>query len=108
MSLTRLTNFIVREFGFDDNTKCPKELITIAGQLRGLGKAIDDLRSDKSSAHGKNHNDYVVDDPLWASFTVNASASLGLFLWEYYEKKYRPALEKGTEDEPISPEDIPF
>ncbi len=108
LSLTKLTNSIVRAFGFDDNTKCPKELITIAGQLRGLGKAIDDLRSDKSSAHGKNHNDYVVDDPLWASFTVNTSASLGLFLWEYYENKYKPAVEKDAEDGPVPLEDIPF
>ena len=61
-----------------------------------------------SSAHGKLQSEYIVDDPLWAGLVVNTSATLGLFLWEYYEKKYRPALEKGTEDEPISPEDIPF
>ena len=107
-SLTKLTSSIVNAFGFDDNTKCPKELITIASQLRGLGKAIDDLRSDKSSAHGKNRNEYIVDDPLWSGFVVNVSASLGLFMWEYYKKKYRPAVENNGDDELISLEDIPF
>lgn len=111
-SLTKLVSAIVKEFGFDDKIKCPQELITIASQLRGLGKAIDDLRSDKSSAHGKNHEEYVVDDPLWAGFIVNTSACLGLFLWEYYEKKYKPATEKieqdDIDDKPIDLSEIPF
>lgn len=116
-SLTRLTISIVKEFGFNDSTKCPPELITIAGQLRGLGKTIDDLRSDKTTAHGKAHDEYVVDDPLWASFIVNTSASLGMFLWEYYVTKYRPATKARASndvviedigDEPINLDDIPF
>lgn len=102
-SLTKLVSSIVKELGFSDKTKCPQELITIASQLRGLGQAIDDLRSDKSTAHGKSHEEYVIDDPLWAGFVVNVSASLGLFLWEYYEKKYKPAKE--IENNPLLNED---
>ena len=111
-SLTKLVNQLVKEFGFNDSTKCPPELITIATQLRGLGGSIDDMRSDKSTAHGKSHTEYVVDDPLWAALIVNSSASLGLFLWEYYEKKYRPARSKEDaevdNDEPIDLSEIPF
>jgi len=112
-SLSKLVTMIVKEFGFDSKTECPPELITIAGQLRSLGATIDDLRSDKSTAHGKAHDEYVVDDPLWAAFIVNTSASLGLFLWEYFEKKYKPQIKNkrqlsDSEDEPINLDDIPF
>lgn len=113
-SLTKLVGKIVKEFRFDDKTKCPQELITIASQLRGLGQSIDDLRSDKSTAHGKGHDEYVVDDPLWASLIVNTSASLGLFLWEYYEKKYKPAKQEIADspllnkDGTINLNEIPF
>lgn len=117
-SLTKLISMIVNELAFDDKTVCPSELVTIASQLRGIGSTIDDLRSDKSTAHGKAHDEYVIDDPLWASFIVNTSASLGLFLWEYYEKKYRPAKSEVakskteevvlTDDSPIDLSEIPF
>lgn len=112
--LTKLVSALIKEFGFDDKTKCPAELITIASQLRGLGKSIDDLRSDKSTAHGKAHDEYVIDDPLWAELIINSSASLGLFLWEYFEKKYKPNLKidepivQDIGDQPISLDEIPF
>lgn len=113
-SLSKLVSEIVKEFGFDDKSKCPPELITIASQLRSIGTTIDDLRSDKSTAHGKAHNEYVIDDPLWAAFIVNTSASLGLFLWEYFEKKYQPNTKskeikiEDVGDKPINLDDIPF
>ncbi len=112
--LTKLVSSIVKEFGFDDKTKCPPELITIASQLRSIGSTIDDLRSDKSTAHGKTHGEYVIDDPLWAAFIVNTTATLGLFLWEYFEKKYKPNIKlheseiEDIDDKPINLDDIPF
>lgn len=108
--LSKLVAEIVKRFGFDDTTKSPQEIITIASQLRGIGATIDDLRSDKSTAHGKTANDYVIDDPLWAMLTVNACASVGLFLWEYFEKKYLPALisQEIEEGRPIDLSEIPF
>jgi hypothetical protein len=113
-SLTKLISSIIKEFGFDDKTICPPELITIASQLRGLGKTIDDLRSDKTTAHGKVHGEYIIDDPLWAAFIINTSASLGLFLWEYFEKKYKPNVSQKRDiiedigDQPIDLDNIPF
>jgi hypothetical protein len=110
LSLTKLMNKIVADLGLSANTNCPQEIKTIAAHLRGLGGAIDNLRSDKSTAHGKGQDDYVVDEPLWASFVVNTSATLGLFLWEYYEKKYKPAIRKKEvyQDPAAYDEDIPF
>jgi len=114
LSLSKLAKEIVKKFGFDDATKCPPEIITLAGQLRSIAATVDDLRSDKSTAHGKSGKDYVVDDPLWAMFTINACATVGLFLWEYFEKKYLPKKEevakaiKDAGDVPINLDDIPF
>lgn len=112
LPLTKLVATIVKELDINKTANCPPEIATIASQLRGLGQSIDDLRSDKTSAHGKAHDDYVIDDPLWASFVVNASATLGLFLWEYYEKKYKPAKKKPDividDDSPIDLSEIPF
>lgn len=111
--LTKLVATIVKELGLNKTENCPLEIATIASQLRGLGQAIDDLRSDKSSSHGKRHDEYIIDDPLWASFIVNASATLGLFLWEFYEKKYKPVRNKeenvmAYDDSPIDLSEIPF
>jgi len=105
-SLSKLIVEIVKQFGFDDKTKCPQEIITIASQLRSLGCSIDDLRSDKSTAHGKAPTDYVVDDPLWATLVVNASASLGLFLWEYFQSRYQPNELKNEKKTNLS--EVPF
>lgn len=107
-TLGKLVTSIVKVFGFDDETKCPPELKTIAGQLRSIGKTIEDLRSDKSTAHGKAHNEYVIDDPLWAAFVVNTSASLGMFLWEYFDKKYLANLKIVDDSRPIDVSEIPF
>lgn len=114
-ALTKQVSAIIKEFGFDDKATAPQEIITLASQLRGIGTVVDDLRSDKSTAHGKTDEDYVIDDPLWASFVVNVCATLGLFLWEYFEKKYKPELKNkkvadkvDVSDEPINLDDIPF
>lgn len=114
LSLSKLAKEIVKKFGFDEATKCPPEIITLAGQLRSVATTVDDLRSDKSTAHGKSGKDYVVDDPLWAMFTINICAAVGLFLWEYFEKKYLPKKEEvakaveDADDAPINLDDIPF
>lgn len=108
-SLSKLIAAIIEKFDYNNKAKCPQEIITIASQLRSLGSTIDDLRSDKSTAHGKGVDDYVVDDPLWAMLTINTSASLGLFLWEYFDKKYLTNLPIAVpEDTPIDLSEIPF
>ncbi len=98
ISLTKQVKSIVKQFTSISGVNCPTEIITIASQLKSIGSSIDTLRSDKTIAHGKINGEYIVDDPLWASFIVNTAASLGLFLWEFFNKKYKLAIQK--EDEP--------
>lgn len=86
-SLEKLTKSVVQVLVDEDSTDCPKEIVTIASQLRGLGSSIDALRSDKSTAHGKTDEDYVIDDPLWAELIVNTTATLGIFLWRLHMRK---------------------
>lgn len=102
LPLTKLVNEIIKRFKLADEN-APKEVFTLAKQLAGIGGTLDDLRSDKSTAHGKGSNDYVVDDPLWAIFAVNTVTGVGLFLWEYFQAKYIP---KVTLDEPSTAEQL--
>ena len=93
----------------DCDASAPREIKTLASQLRGLGSTIDDLRSDKSTAHGKADGDYVIDDGLWAEALVNATATLGLLLWRLHERscvesKAAPAVQST----PVYDGDIPF
>lgn len=71
------------------NVECPQEIITLCGQLRSIGQTIDDLWSDKATAHGKLGKEYVVGEPLWVALVINISATVGLFLWELFNNKYK-------------------
>lgn len=107
-ALSKQVGHILKKLGFD-NQNAPKEIITLSKNLRSLGNTIDDIRSDKTSVHGKRNDDYKIDDPLWAAFLVNICATLGLFLWEYYVSKYRPdKLQVKADDKPIDLSEIPF
>lgn len=96
------------------NTKCPQEIITLCSQLRSIGQTIDDLRSDKATAHGKLGEEYVVDEPLWAALAVNTCATVGIFLWELFNKKYKLVEDVSQDtiselpDETIDLDEIPF
>lgn len=112
LSLTRLIIEIVKKFKLEDKD-APAEIFSLAKQLRGIGSTLDDLRSDKTTAHGKGSKDYVIDDPLWATFSVNIVTSLGLFMWEYFNKKFIPEYKKreseiDIDDKPIDLSEIPF
>lgn len=109
LSLSDLTGKVVKQLIGDCDTSAPQEIRTLASQLRGLGSTIDDLRSDKSTAHGKAAGDYVVDDSLWAETVVNATATLGLLLWRLYERSCTEAnAAPAVQSTPIYDDDIPF
>lgn len=42
--------------------------------------------TDKSMAHGKAPDGYVVNNPLWAETVVNCTATLEIFLWRLFER----------------------
>ncbi|MBB3170805.1 MULTISPECIES: abortive infection family protein [Coriobacteriia] len=109
LSLSDLTGKVVKQLIGDCDASAPQEIRTLASQLRGLGSTIDDLRSDKSTAHGKAAGDYVVDDSLWAETVVNATATLGLLLWRLYERSCTGAKAAPVvQPTPVYDDDIPF
>ena len=72
----------------------------------GIAQNIETIRSNNTDvSHGKISKDYIIEDELYAKFVINAVSSVGLFLLNYYEKKYKPSVNI----EPESNEgDIPF
>lgn len=108
-SLSELTVKAVKQLIGECDASAPREIRTLASQLRGLGSTIDDLRSDKSTAHGKAAGDYVIDDELWAEAVVNATATLGLLLWRLHERSCAEAKVTSTDQSiPTYDDDIPF
>jgi hypothetical protein len=85
----KLVNAILKEFGLNPNSpQMPDEIKSIGSSLTTVSKAIEDLRSDKTSFHGHDSEKYLIDEPLYAYFIVNACATVGLFLINFYEKKF--------------------
>lgn len=52
-------------------------------------------------------DDYIIDDPLWAELAINSAATAGLFVWEYYKKRF-DSEEAKTENEASGWDAIPF
>lgn len=107
-SLSKLTGKVVKELVASCDSSAPTEIKALASQIRGIGCTIDDLRSDKSTAHGKAPGEYIIDDELWAEAVVNATATLGILLWRLHERqkyaKQRPCSAPAYDYD----EDIPF
>ncbi len=104
-TLSSLIKSICKEFQLGTNNDYPNEIKTIASSLINCSKAIEDLRSDKTLTHGKTDEDYIVSDPLYAYFVVNAVSTVGLFLLNFYKSKYS----LGKAKEQTSPiDDLPF
>lgn len=98
-SSSKLVKELVNRLGLAAGGDVPKEVKTISTSLMGLADAVAVLRSDRTDAHGKVGSAYMIDDPLWAELVVNASATLGLFLWRYYKLRLGPATGDGNSDE---------
>lgn len=87
LTLPKLISMLCKQFRLiDDNL--PIELKTIGSSLINIAKSIEDLRSDKTKAHGKTDQDFRVQDSLYAKFIINSVASVGLFLLNFYVEKY--------------------
>lgn len=105
-SLSKLTGKVVKQLVKTCDPSAPEEIRTLSSQIRGLGNTIDDLRSDKSTAHGKAPGEYIVDDELWAETVVNVTATLGILLWRLHERQKRARQAPRTP--PVYDENIPF
>lgn len=104
-TLTKLIGNICKAFGLQSNENFPKEIKTLASSLINAGKAIEDLRSDKTEFHGKTDGDLMIKDAVYAYFVVNATTTVGLFLLNFYESNYPPV---DNMPEAISDDGLPF
>lgn len=89
-TLTKLIGNICKAFGLQSNGNFPKEIKTLVSSLINAGKAIEDLRSDKTEFHGKTDGDLMIEDAVYAYFVVNATTTVGLFLLNFYKSNYPP------------------
>ncbi len=71
----------------------------IGSSILNIAKNIEDLRSNcTKEAHGRLQEDYIIDDPLYAQLFVNTSATLRLFLLNFYEKKFLQQIKETSYD----------
>ena len=89
LTLYKLTQEILKSFSMYPNTGIPMEVQKIGTQMLNLAQSVEDLRSNKTTFHGKDSKAYIVDDSLYAYFVVNATSTMGLFLIGFYEKKFK-------------------
>ncbi len=101
-SLYKLMQHILKSFKYFPTQTEDEYIRNIGSSILNIAKNIEDLRSNcTKEAHGRLKEDYIIDDPLYAQLFVNTSATLGLFLLNFYEKKF-PKQKDTTYDE------IPF
>ncbi len=101
-TLYQLTRDILREFSLFPNKTLPEEIRNIGSSLLKISQSIERLRSNQTEFHGKTSDDYIVDDPIYAYFCVNAICTVGNFLLSFYKNRL-PCLEEG-----IDYTDLPF
>ncbi|UMB59898.1 abortive infection family protein [Lutibacter sp. A80] len=102
--LETLMKAILKEFSMSSNGKEKEitEINKIASSLINVSQNIEGLRSNKTTLHGKTKDDYVLNDSLYAYFIVNSVTTVGMFLKDFYETKYKVNI---VEEEP---DDLPF
>lgn len=105
-TLSKLIKNICKAFRFDTGDSLPQEVQTIAKSLIACSNAIEDLRSTKTEMHGKTRDDFIIKDPMCASFIVNAVSTVGLFLLNYYKAKFPPM--DNNSPSTFTSDDLPF
>ena len=109
-TLYKLTEDILKEFKIFPYKNSLKEISDIGSSLLKITKKIEEIRSEKTRAHGKIKDEYIVNSPLYSYFIINSVATVGMFLISFYKEKFLVYSEqKEPEDEEeIRLEDIPF
>ncbi len=101
-----LIQHLLKEFEYFPNSKLDDRIRNIGSSLLTICQAIEGIRSENTTVHGHLKENYIVDDPLYAQFIVNTIATIGLFLINYYEKKYFQQRKEEEKEGPFN--DIPF
>ena len=94
-SLYKLTQHILKEFNYFPNQIQNDEIRNIGSSILNIAQNIENISSNcTKEAHGRLQDDYVIDDPLYAQLFVNSAATLGLFLLNFYEKKFVNSIQQ--------------
>lgn len=99
-TLYKLTSIILKEFNLSSDDH-PKEIKTIGNSLLSVNQAIEKLRSEKTNFHGKTDGDYLINDPVYTYFIINAVTTVGLFLNSYYRTKFPKPIVEESDDLPF-------
>lgn len=100
-TLYGLAQEILKVLQMFPGSEMPKEIKTIGSSFLAINQSIEDLRSKKTDFHGKTGEEYVIVDPLYAYFTVNSVATVGLFLISFYKHKFPTPVPEDTSDDEL-------
>jgi len=88
-TLYDLVQHILREFKYYPCRDVEEGIRNIGSGLLKVVQNIEAMRSKHAdTSHGKTSDDYIIDDGLYAKFILNAVTTVGLFMLNFYEKKY--------------------
>ncbi len=104
-TLGKLVDKIIKAFDLNKEKASTIEMCKIGSGLINTCKSIEDLRSKYTNVHGKNNDQEIIKDELCASFIVNATATVGLFLINYYNDRFQKTEE---ESQSCHIDELPF
>ena len=87
-TLPDLMGEILKGYQFFPKAGIQNNIRNIGSSLLKIAREIEDLRSDKTFAHGKGQKDYIVNNRLYSVFIVNNIISVGLFLISFFDETY--------------------
>ena len=101
----------MRELELSPSEDANQSIRQINTSLTSVAKAIEDLRSQHTEAHGKNKDSYLIDNPMYSQFILNTVTTVGLFLHQYHQAKaninnqnpFDTSITNNEEDETICP-----
>ena len=105
-TLYKQTETLLKAFNQFPKSDLPDEVKAIGSGLMKVNQAIEKLRSEKTTLHGKAPEEYIIDDPLYAYFVLNSVATVGVFLKSFYQKKFKD-LQKQSSDVDFD-DDFPY
>ena len=88
-TLYKLSSHLLKEFKYFPDDKLNSHIRDIGSGLLKITQAIESIRSDNTEAHGKDLNDYLISDQLYSQLIINSVSTVGLFLLNFYERKYK-------------------
>jgi len=79
-------------------------------KIMSATQAIENLRSNKTSVHGKTSDDFLIDEPLYVYFIINSVATIGLYIHSFSRKflDKEKGLEEDIEYQDFDLEEISF